>query len=175
MGEAAAHAWRPHRQQPSMLPSLRQAADGSVLPSELEALEQQELAAVAVKDYTLAAQLYATRMALTPRPLLQPADCAPATVEGQRDFFLQHGVRLALPTDPLPYRPTPLPTDLPAPPRAASFAALHTPRPSCAVLHRGGRLGRRGTTPRPGGVAQCSAARRAAVGRGEPRQQGRKG
>ena len=109
MGEAAAHAWRPHRQQPSMLPCLRQAADGSVLPSELAGLEQQELAAVAVKDYTLAAQLYATRMALTPRPLLQPADCAPATVEGQRDFFLQHGVRLALPTDPLPYRHTPSP------------------------------------------------------------------
>ena len=104
MGEAAAHAWRPHRQQSTMLPCLRQAADGSVLPSELEALEQQELAASEARDYTLAAQLYATRMALTPRPLLQPADCAPATVEGQRDFFLQHGVRLALPTDPLPYR-----------------------------------------------------------------------
>eukprot|EP01045_Picozoa_sp_COSAG04_P058471 COSAG04_NODE_28446_length_275_cov_1.176136_1_plen_34_part_10 len=34
-----------------MLPCLRQAADGSVLPSELAGLEQHELAAGAVKEY----------------------------------------------------------------------------------------------------------------------------
>ena len=81
---------------------------GAVLPAELEALRQREQAAAARRDYRLAGQLQDVETVLAPRPggRLTLADCAPASVEDQHEFFLENGVSEAA-RPPAPHTPPP--------------------------------------------------------------------
>ena len=69
------------------------AVDGSgqVTAAAMEGLREREAAAAARRDWRLATKIADVIDVVTPRSPLSVDDCAPPTLDGQYDFFLEHG------------------------------------------------------------------------------------
>ena len=91
--------------EPAPTKLFRQHDDGTIVQEDLEALLQQEQAAVQAKDYRAAQLLRGTWEVLRPKPRLTLEECAPTDVEEQVAFFLQHGFCIlhgVIPAEALP-------------------------------------------------------------------------